>query len=122
MNRKPFFVTTPRNSHVDVSTTLKAYKACDKACIPILGLSVLNAVACGLLVDNGCILALSAKSQPRPKVKGHASIDTPALATQVVDGKLSAGDLSTFIIYALYVGANVGALAGVISNLIQVAP
>ncbi len=33
---------------------------------------------------------------------------------------MSAGDLSTFIIYALYVGANVGALAGVISNLIQV--
>ncbi len=38
---------------------------------------------------------------------------------QVVDAYLSAGDLSTFIIYALYVGANVGALAGVISNLIQ---
>ncbi|KAK9828398.1 hypothetical protein WJX81_003942 [Elliptochloris bilobata] len=40
-------------------------------------------------------------------------------ARQVVDAYLSAGDLSTFIIYALYVGANVGALAGVISNLIQ---
>ena len=38
----------------------------------------------------------------------------------MVDEYLSAGDLSTFIIYALYVGANVGALAGVISNLIQV--
>jgi len=37
---------------------------------------------------------------------------------QVVDAYLSAGDLSTFIIYALYVGAKVGALAGVISNLI----
>ncbi len=37
----------------------------------------------------------------------------------MVDAYLSAGDLSTFIIYALYVGANVGALAGVISNLIQ---
>lgn len=39
---------------------------------------------------------------------------------QVVDGKLTAGELSTFVIYALYVGTNVGALAGVISNLIQV--
>ena len=38
---------------------------------------------------------------------------------QVVDAYLTAGDLSTFIIYALYVGGNVGALAGVISNLIQ---
>ena len=41
-------------------------------------------------------------------------------ARQVVDGKLTAGELSTFVIYALYVGSNVGALAGVISNLIQV--
>ncbi|KAK9905752.1 hypothetical protein WJX75_005726 [Coccomyxa subellipsoidea] len=40
-------------------------------------------------------------------------------ARQVVDGKLSAGQLSSFVIYALYVGTNVGALAGVISNLIQ---
>lgn len=39
---------------------------------------------------------------------------------QVVGGKLTAGELSTFVIYALYVGANVGSLAGVISNLIQV--
>lgn len=41
------------------------------------------------------------------------------VAVQVVDGKLSAGQLSSFVIYALYVGTNVGALAGVISNLIQ---
>lgn len=42
------------------------------------------------------------------------------LVNQVVEGKLSAGELSSFVIYALYVGSNVGALAGVISNLIQV--
>ena len=42
-----------------------------------------------------------------------------AAVAQVVDAYLTAGDLSTFIIYALYVGGNVGALAGVISNLIQ---
>lgn len=39
---------------------------------------------------------------------------------QVVDGKLTAGQLSSFVIYALYVGTNVGSLASVISNLIQV--
>ena len=39
---------------------------------------------------------------------------------QVVEGKLSAGELSSFVIYALYVGGNVGSLASVISNLIQV--
>ena len=41
-------------------------------------------------------------------------------ARQVVDGALSAGELSSFVIYALYVGANTGALAGVVSSLIQV--
>ena len=41
---------------------------------------------------------------------------------QVVENKLSPGELSSFVIYALYVGANVGALAGVISNLIQACP
>ena len=45
-----------------------------------------------------------------------------AMVAQVVDAYLTAGDLSTFIIYALYVGGNVGALAGVISNLIQASP
>ena len=40
--------------------------------------------------------------------------------SQVVEGKLSAGELSSFVIYALYVGSNVGSLASVISNLIQV--
>ncbi|CAL8472139.1 g11681 [Coccomyxa elongata] len=40
-------------------------------------------------------------------------------ARQVVDGKLTAGQLSSFVIYALYVGTNVGSLASVISNLIQ---
>ena len=39
---------------------------------------------------------------------------------QVVEGKLTAGELSSFVIYALYVGSNVGSLASVISNLIQV--
>lgn len=38
---------------------------------------------------------------------------------QVVDAKLTAGELSSFVIYALYVGTNVGSLASVISNLIQ---
>lgn len=33
---------------------------------------------------------------------------------------MTAGDLSTFVIYALFVGGNVGAIAGVISQLIQV--
>ena len=41
-------------------------------------------------------------------------------ARQVVDDKLSPGELSSFVIYALYVGANTGALAGVVSSLIQV--
>ena len=41
-------------------------------------------------------------------------------ARQVVDGNLSPGELSSFVIYALYVGANTGALAGVVSSLIQV--
>jgi ABC-type bacteriocin/lantibiotic exporter with double-glycine peptidase domain len=41
---------------------------------------------------------------------------------QVVEGKMTAGELSSFVIYALYVGGNVGALAGVISSLIQVLP
>ena len=41
---------------------------------------------------------------------------------QVVENKLSPGELSSFVIYALYVGANVGSLAGVISNLIQARP
>ena len=51
---------------------------------------------------------------------GSSCINTRDMAVQVVDGKLSAGQLSSFVIYALYVGTNVGALAGVISNLIQV--
>ena len=38
----------------------------------------------------------------------------------MVEGKLTAGELSSFVIYALYVGSNVGSLASVISNLIQV--
>ena len=42
------------------------------------------------------------------------------VSPQVVEGKLSAGELSSFVIYALYVGSNVGSLASVISNLIQV--
>jgi hypothetical protein len=41
---------------------------------------------------------------------------------QVVEGKMTAGELSSFVIYALYVGGNVAALAGVISSLIQVLP
>ncbi len=41
---------------------------------------------------------------------------------QVVEGRLTAGELSSFVIYALYVGSNVGSLASVISNLIQVSP
>ena len=46
--------------------------------------------------------------------------DMLCVLPQVVEGKLSAGELSSFVIYALYVGSNVGSLASVISNLIQV--
>lgn len=41
-------------------------------------------------------------------------------ARLVVEGKLSPGELSTFVIYAVYVGSNVGALAGIVSSLVQV--
>ena len=41
-------------------------------------------------------------------------------ARLVVENKLSPGELSTFVIYAVYVGSNVGALAGVVSSLVQV--
>lgn len=41
-------------------------------------------------------------------------------ARLVVKNKLSPGELSTFVIYAVYVGSNVGALAGVVSSLVQV--
>eukprot|EP00884_Botryococcus_braunii_P016113 jgi/Botrbrau1/3185/Bobra.37_2s0015.1 len=40
-------------------------------------------------------------------------------ARQVVFGKMSAGELSSFLLYAIYVGGNVGAFAGVVSSLIQ---
>lgn len=63
--------------------------------------------ACALLKDQSITI-------------GSPCINTRDMAVQVVDGKLSAGQLSSFVIYALYVGTNVGALAGVISNLIQV--
>lgn len=43
-------------------------------------------------------------------------------ARQVTEGKLTAGSLSTFVIYALYVGTNTGAVAQVVSQLIQVQP
>ena len=35
---------------------------------------------------------------------------------------MTAGDLSAFVIYAMFVGGNVGQIAGVISQLIQVTP
>ena len=38
----------------------------------------------------------------------------------MTEGKLTPGALSTFVIYALYVGTNTGAVANVISQLIQV--
>ncbi|DBB11348.1 TPA: hypothetical protein ACH3X3_006772 [Trebouxia sp. C0006] len=40
-------------------------------------------------------------------------------ARLVVENKLSPGELSTFVIYAVYVGSNVGQLAGVVSSLVQ---
>ena len=40
-------------------------------------------------------------------------------AQQVIDGKLTAGQLSSFVVYSLYVSGNVGQLAGVFSSLIQ---
>ena len=33
---------------------------------------------------------------------------------------MSAGDLSAFVIYAMFVGGNVASIAGVVSQLIQV--
>ena len=41
-------------------------------------------------------------------------------ARLVVEDRLSPGELSTFVIYAVYVGSNVGVLAGVVSSLVQV--
>ncbi len=41
-------------------------------------------------------------------------------ARLVVENKLSPGELSTFVIYAVYVGSNVDQLAGVVSSLVQV--
>ena len=38
----------------------------------------------------------------------------------MTEGILTAGSLSKFVIYALYVGTNTGAVANVISQLIQV--
>lgn len=43
-------------------------------------------------------------------------------ARQVTESRLSPGALSTFVIYALYVGTNTGAVANIISQLIQVRP
>ena len=43
-------------------------------------------------------------------------------ARLVVEGKLSPGELSTFVIYSVYVGSNVGSLAGVVASLVQVRP
>ncbi|KAK9807462.1 hypothetical protein WJX73_010304 [Symbiochloris irregularis] len=40
-------------------------------------------------------------------------------ARLVVDNRMSAGDLSSFVIYALFVGGNVASIAGVVSQLIQ---
>ena len=40
-------------------------------------------------------------------------------ARLVVDGKLSPGELSAFVVYAIFVSGNVAALAGVFSSLIQ---
>lgn len=41
-------------------------------------------------------------------------------ARQVIEGKLTAGELSAFVVYAVFVSGNVGSLAGVFSSLIQV--
>lgn len=43
-------------------------------------------------------------------------------ARQVIDGKLTAGELSSFIVYAIFVSGNVGQLAGVFASLMQVCP
>jgi ABC-type multidrug transport system fused ATPase/permease subunit len=40
-------------------------------------------------------------------------------ARLVMDGKLSPGELSAFVVYAIFVSGNVAALAGVFSSLIQ---
>ena len=41
-------------------------------------------------------------------------------ARQVIDGRLTPGQLSAFVVYSVYVSGNVGSLAGVFSNLMQV--
>jgi ABC-type bacteriocin/lantibiotic exporter with double-glycine peptidase domain len=41
-------------------------------------------------------------------------------ARQVIDGQLTPGQLSAFVVYSVYVSGNVGSLAGVFSNLMQV--
>ena len=41
------------------------------------------------------------------------------LAVQVIQGALTIGSLNAFVIYSMYVGANVGSLASVVSSLIQ---
>ena len=40
-------------------------------------------------------------------------------ARQVIEGRLTAGELSAFVVYAIFVSGNVGTLAGVFSSLIQ---
>ncbi len=41
-------------------------------------------------------------------------------ARQVINDELSAGQLSSFVVYAIFVSGNVGQLAGVFSSLMQV--
>lgn len=41
-------------------------------------------------------------------------------ARLVIQGEMTAGDLSAFVIYAMFVGSNIGALAGVFSEVVQV--
>lgn len=41
-------------------------------------------------------------------------------ARLVINGHLSAGQLSSFVVYAIFVSGNVGQLAGVFSSLMQV--
>lgn len=41
-------------------------------------------------------------------------------ARQVIDAKLTAGELSSFVVYAIFVSGNVGQLAGVFASLMQV--
>ena len=75
------------------------------------------------LGQNNTILAIVTAWQVRC-TGGSGSFASCAfiLAVQVIQGALTIGSLNAFVIYSMYVGANVGSLASVVSSLIQACP